>query len=99
MPGGVKRFSDFAEENINLTGDKIGIRDVFGKEILIKAFRIIGSKAAPGKDCAQVQIELDGKEYVVFTTSVVLMRQLRQYAEHMPFLTTIKDMKKYHTFS
>ena len=31
----VKRFSDFAKEDINLSGDKMQMRDIFGKEILV----------------------------------------------------------------
>lgn len=95
----VKRFSDFAKEDINLSGDKMQMRDIFGKEILVKAYRMLDSKAAPGKPCMQLQFELDGRECVVFTTSVVLQRQMNEYDSHLPFVTTIKNMRRYHTFT
>lgn len=95
----IARFSDFAEEDINLSGEKMQMQDVFGKEITIKAYRLMESKVAVGKTCMQLQFELDGKERVVFTTSVVLQRQIKKYDSHLPFKTIIKNMRKYHTFT
>ena len=94
-----KRFSDFSSERQNLPGMKMQMIDVFGKEIYLKAYRLMDSKVVPGKTCIQLQFELDGRDWVVFTTSNVLRRQLLEYEDHLPFLTTIKNMGRYHTFS
>lgn len=93
------RFSDFSHERQNLTGVKMQMVDVFGKEIYLKAYRLIESKVVPGKTCVQLQFELDGKDCVVFTTSSVLRRQLTEYEDRLPFLTIIKNMGRYHTFT
>lgn len=95
----VAKFSDFSKEDLNLSGDKLQMRDVFDKKIIVKAYRMLDSKVVSGKSCMQLQFELDGHEYVVFTTSVVLQRQMREYDSHLPFETTIKNMRKYHTFT
>lgn len=94
-----EHFSEFSEENVNLTGKKVNIRELFGREILVKAYRVMPSKAVPGKQCVQLQVELDGDELVVFTTSMVLLRQVQQYQDHLPFLTVIRNMGRYHSFS
>lgn len=36
----MKRFSDFATTNITITGDKIKIDDVIGKEIEVVGYKI-----------------------------------------------------------
>lgn len=93
------RFSDFSREVPNLEGTKMRMVDVFGKEIYLKAYRTMDSKVVPGKTCVQIQFELDGCDCVVFTTSNVLRRQLEDYEDRLPFLTTIKNMGRYHTFT
>lgn len=95
----VEKFSDFAIEGQNLTGDKIPMKDLFGREVIVKAYRFMESKAVRGKECMQLQLELDGQEVVAFTTSTVLHRQMRQYADHLPFATTIQNMGRYHSFT
>lgn len=47
----------------------------------------------------QLQYELDGKKYVSFTNSEVLIRQIEQYADEIPFLTTIVKRNSYYTFT
>lgn len=95
----IQKFSDFSEENQNLVGEKLPVRKIFDKEVVVKAYRVMDSKAVPGKSCAQIQVELGGKDYVVFTTSMVILRQLKQYADKMPFSTTMRCMGRYHTFT
>lgn len=95
----IQKFSDFSEENQNLVGEKLPIRKIFDKEVIVKAYRVMDSKAVPGKSCAQIQVDMDGKDYVVFTTSTVILRQLNQYADKMPFSTTVCCMGRYHTFT
>lgn len=95
----IAKFSDFAKEGYNLSGEKIPMSMLFDREVVIKAYRFMESKAVRGKECMQLQLELDGREFIAFTTSTILQRQMRQYEDHLPFLTTIKNMGRYHTFS
>lgn len=103
----MRKFSDFAEENINLPGDKLSPQEVFNKQIVVTAARILESKVVKDKDCLQLQFyfldDEEKKPYVMFSTSTVLTRQARQYAEQIPFQTTIitctSGRNKYHSFS
>lgn len=96
---GRRKFSDFAKEEATLTGEKLQIAQVIGKLIYVKAYRLGSSKAVPGKQCLRLQFELDGSEYVTFTNSEVLIRQIEKYQENLPFETTIVKITKYYTFS
>lgn len=91
-----KRFSDFSEESDNLDGDKISITELFDKEIEIINVRFMPSKIAEGKICSQIQLVLEGKKFISFTTSVVLYKQFQKYKHELPFLATIRKRGKYH---
>jgi hypothetical protein len=98
---GSKRFSDFAIEHIPLDGDKIKIDAILNKEIEVLAVRIKPSKYGnKGTEaCLTIQFMMDGKRYVAFTGSGVLTDQAKQYQAEVPFLTTIKKIDKYYTFT
>ena len=94
------RFSDFANE-VTLEGDKVKIEQILDKEIILKAYLITKSKY-PQKDneyCLELQSEMDGKVYVTFTGSVVLMDKIEKYKDHLPFITTIKKINKSYMFT
>lgn len=92
-------FSDFADEK-PLAGDKLRIKDILGKEIIMKAYRITESKMNDNKGpCMMMQYELDGEEHVTFTGSGVLIRQMEKYHEHLPFKTTLIKPDRYITMS
>jgi len=96
-----KRFSDFAKGHIPLDGDKLKINDILGKEIEVLAIRIKPSKYQ-GKgsgSCLTIQFLMQGLRYVTFTGSNVLADQAQQYNGELPFLTTIKKIDKYYTFT
>lgn len=95
-----RRFADFSKEAIqNLEGKKVAIKDIMDKELLIKAYRVFPSKVGSGKECLQMQFELDGADCVVFTNSAILIRQMAQYAGELPFLATIQKRNQYYTLS
>lgn len=95
-----RKFSEFSKEAVqNLEGKKMPIRDVMDKELLIQAYRIFPSKVGNGKECLQIQFELDGQPCVTFTNSAVLIRQLGQYAAELPFLATIQKRNQYYTLA
>lgn len=74
------------------SGEKIKMRQIVNKEIVVKSFRIVNSKydgKGNGK-CLHLQIEVDGNERVVFTGSAVLMEMIEAVpASGFPFKTTI----------
>jgi len=93
----MKRFSDFSKEEI-LDGDKIKIDDVLNKEINIIGCSIKSSKLKDGKYLT-LQIEFNGEKYVIFTGSGVLIDQIEKYKSEMPFMTTIRKINKYYSFT
>lgn len=93
------KFSDFAENEYGLDGDKMQIGDILNKEIIVKAFRIMPSKCVRDKDCLQLQFELEGKTYIIFSNSSVLMKQMNKYQDKLPFIATIKKVGSYYTFT
>lgn len=92
------RFSDFAEEK-PMTGAKISVNEIIGKEITVKGFRVADSSKRSGTKCLTLHIDLDGEERVVFTGSSVLLEQSEKYKDHLPFLATIKRVDSFLTFS
>jgi len=96
-----KRFSDFAQEPELLDGNKLKITEILNKEILVTGYRIKESKF--GKDnnskCLTIQFETDNDKYIIFTGSNVLIDQIEKYKDELPFLSTIKRIDKYYTFT
>ena len=93
------KFSEFADEK-PLKGEKMRIKEILGKEIILKAFRITASKYPSDSDtCLMLQYELDGEDHVTFTSSKVLANQIQKYQEHLPFKTTLVKVDRYITMS
>lgn len=93
-----KRFSDFAQAECGLEGEKKPISDVFNVEIEVTGYKL-GKSRVKDKDLLQLQYVLDGRVFVSFTNSAVLIRQIQQYEKEIPFLTTIVKRNSYYTFS
>lgn len=94
----MNHFGDFAKEE-GLSGEKIPINDLFGKVIVVNAYRKLESRAVQGKTCVQIQLILDGKHYVTFTNSSVIERQLDDYKHMLPFDCKIERRNNYYTFA
>lgn len=96
-----KRFSDFAEEQKPLDGDKIKVEQVLNIEVEIIGYRVTRSKYEKNKSgkCLQLQMEIDGAHRVLFTGSDVLIEQMEKYGEQVPFRTTVKKIDRYYTLS
>ena len=94
----MKRFSDFATGDISLTGDKLKLDDILGKEIIIKGYKLGNSKYNEGQ-VLTLQFELENVEYITFTGSSVLTNQVEKYKEEIPFMTKIEKINKFYTFS
>jgi len=107
----MNKFSDFAEKaNPLMDGRKMSLDDIIdkdgrgGKEIIVLNFRIKNTKYDDAKNprCLTVQFAFPEKEnehYVFFSGSSVLMEQLENHKDMLPFTTVIKRVGKYYTFS
>jgi len=101
MPPDTKRFSDFADEEQPIEGDKVKIDSILNKEILVTAYKVKKSKYEKSNSgqCVTVQFKIDSTIKIFFTGSCVLLDQLEKYGHEMPFLTTVKKVDRYYTFS
>jgi hypothetical protein len=60
------------------------------------------ARGATARDCLTIQFEYPdkpGEKHVIFTGSNVLIDQLKQYGEKLPFLATIRKKDRYYTLS
>lgn len=98
---GCKRFSDFAQEEHCMDGEKVKIKDIINEEILITAFKIRISKykKTNSDQCLTVQFQQNEQNFIFFTGSAILTEQIERYQSEIPFLTKIKKIDKYYTFS
>lgn len=94
-----KRFSDFATQEDIMDGSKIKIGELIDREIGVVGFKIANSKVKLNEKCLTIQFILEGEKRVVFTGSSVLADQCVKYESEMPFVTVIRMVNKYYTFS
>lgn len=102
-PQNYPRFTDFNTHFKVFDGKKISIELILNQEILIKSFKIGNSKYKT-KEYATVQFnnlnsENGSENFIFFTGSGVIIDQLNQNKEHLPFLTIIRKIDKYYTLS
>ena len=98
----MKRFSDFAEEEEPLEGPKVRIEEIVNSEIKITGYKIKKSKYNKNNSgkYLTVQFEIEnGEKKVFFTGSDILIEQMEKYGNETPFLTTIKKIDRYYTFT
>lgn len=94
----MKKYSDFAKNHNILDGKKLSILEIINIEVLLIGYRLADSKYGKNK-CLTLHIELDGVRYIIFTGSTILTEQVESYKEEIPYLTTIKKIDKYYTFT
>jgi len=95
-----RRFSDFAEDDRPLAGDKVKIDSVLNHEILITGYRVNESKFKNNSPrYLTVQFMKDDSQHVIFTGSTVLINQLEKYGKGIPFLATVRKIERYYTLS
>ena len=96
-----KRFNEFARENMPLEGNKVKLDDIVNREITVLDYRVKDShyKKANCELCMTLQFRLDDKISVMFTGSNVLRDQIEKYKTEIPFITTIKKIDRYYTFT
>lgn len=94
----IKRFSDFASEDVGFTGDKLKLDTILGKEIVVKNFKVADSRFNDNK-VLTLQFELDGIDYITFTGSGVLLDQVEKYKDMMPFIAKVEKINKFYSFT
>ncbi len=96
-----KKFSEFATEEPPLAGDKLKLDDILNKEIMVTWYKVRESKYSKknSQTCLALQYEIDGKRYITFTGSTVLLDQIVRYRDQIPFLATVVKVDRYYTFS
>lgn len=96
----MKRYSDFAKEKV-LDGDKMRIDDILNREVVILAYSIKDSRYSKNESGKHLtlQIEINGKKYVIFTGSDVLIDQIEKYDHELPFLATIRKINRYYSLT
>ena len=90
-----KVVTDLTEEDIPaqmFEGEKIGMEDVLDENIVIKDMATRPSSFSEG-EYAILQIEKDGEPYVITTGSTVVMRQIQEKADKLPFRCRIIEQQ------
>jgi hypothetical protein len=95
-----RRFSDFADDDRPLAGEKVKIENILNQEILITGYRVNESKFKSNSPrCLTVQFMKDETQHVIFTGSAVLINQQEKYGKEIPFLATVRKIERYYTLS
>lgn len=96
----MKRFSEITKEQI-LDGDKIRIDDIVNKEVVVLKYTIKSSRYSKNisGDYLTLQVEIEGKRFVLFTGSDVLIDQLKKYATELPFKAIIRKINRYYSLT
>jgi len=93
------KFANFAKDQLPMPGVKKRLDDIVNREITILDYKIRRSTQKDGTDCLQLQFLLDDIVCIVFTGSKVLMRQIKDFGDKVPFVCTISHVERYFTFS
>jgi hypothetical protein len=104
------KFSDFNLISKVLEGTKTSINDILDKPIAIYAFKV-GVSHYKTKEYATVQYTSldisdpeqfkikDNEKHIFFTGSQVIIDQLNQTKDKLPFVSVIRKIQKYYTLS
>jgi hypothetical protein len=92
------RFSDFSEEAKVLEGKKKKIDEILNIEILVTGYRVRDSRFKE-KTYLTIQYKNGDEEYITFTGSEILQKQIEKYKDKIPFYATIKKINKYYTIT
>jgi hypothetical protein len=99
----MKKFSDFAQEDMAFTGDKVPLEKLLNIPIIVSDYRLKDSKYKKGNadKCITVQFAYTDnpeKQFVFFSGSSVLINQCEKYKNEMPFEAKIQKVNRYYTF-
>ena len=93
------KFSAFAKNQLPMPGNKKRLDDILNREITVVDFRLRKSTKRDGTECLQMQFLLDDEVCVLFTGSSVLINQIKEAKDNIPFVGTVVKMDRYYSFS
>ncbi|MCQ2581642.1 MAG: hypothetical protein MJ170_01520 [Alphaproteobacteria bacterium] len=93
------RFSVFARDKLPMPGVKKRLDEILNREILITDFRVTNSKQQQNRHCLQLQFVLDDEVCVCFTGSSVLLNQIQEAKDNIPFHTIVVKIDRYYSLS
>ena len=93
------KFSTFAKNQLPMPGNKKRLDDILNREITVIDYRIRKSTKRDGTECLQMQFLLGTEVCVVFTGSSVLINQIKESKDNIPFVATLVKMDRYYSFS
>ena len=93
------KFAVFAKNQLPMPGNKKRLEDIVNREITVVDFRLRKSTKRDGTECLQMQFVLDDEVCVLFTGSSVLINQIKEAKDNIPFVGTVVKMDRYYSFS
>ena len=102
--GGIYDLTDNDMPTQLFDGERIGIDEILDKPIIIRDIETRPSSFGKG-DYAILQVEIEGELHVVLTGSEVLVRQIKEKADKLPFRCRIIEQQstrskyKYYTLA
>ena len=98
----MKRFGDvYVSDRKSLDGTKLQLCDLINKEIIVVDYSLTKSKCKNTENCLTIQFTYPDEPermHVVFTSSMVLIKQIQQVEQHLPLVATIKSVHNYYVF-
>ena len=99
----IRKFSDFAKDELRLDGKKIRIDDILNKDIIILGYRLSDSHYSKNKSgkyvTVQFEYENDENKNIFFSGSDIIIDELKKYESNIPFETKVVKINRYYTFS
>ena len=93
------KFAAFAKNQLPMPGNKKRLDDILNREITVVDFRLRKSTKRDGTECLQMQFVLDDEVCVLFTGSSVLINQIKEAKDNIPFVGTVVKIDRYYSFS
>lgn len=93
------KFSTFAKNQLPMPGNKKRLDEILNREITVIDFRVRKSTKRDGTECLQMQFLFDDEVCVVFTGSSVLINQIKEAKDNIPFVGTVVKLDRYYSFS
>lgn len=93
------RFAVFARDKLPMPGVKKRLDEILNREILITDFRVTNSKQQQNRQCLQMQFVLNNEVCVCFTGSSVLLNQIQEAKDNIPFYATVVKIDRYYSLS
>ncbi|MBQ6109817.1 MAG: hypothetical protein IJL05_00350 [Alphaproteobacteria bacterium] len=93
------KFSSFMKNQLPMPGIKKHLDEILNREITVVDYRLRKSVQKSGTECLQMQFIMDNEVCVLFTGSCVLINQIQEAKNNIPFAGTIVKIDRYYSFS